>query len=149
MPHISYTSPIGPLCLFEDDGQIIALDWGWPSSEEPTPLLEEAREQLLAYFTGKLKVFDLPLKPFGTAFQVKVWMELSSIPFGQVETYGQFATRLGTSPRAVGGALGRNPLPILIPCHRVIGSNHGLGGYSGWDGVETKRFLLKHEGVSL
>ena len=149
MPQLSYTSPVGPLSLFQEDDHIVVMDWGWPPSEEPTPLLENAREQLNEYFLGRRKTFDLPLQPRGTAFQLKVWAALAQIPCGQVETYGQFAARLSTSPRAVGGALGRNPLPILIPCHRVIGSNGGLGGYSGWDGVETKQFLLKLEGVTL
>ena len=149
MPHISYTSPVGPLSLFQQDDALVAVDWGWPPSEEITPLLENARDQLDGYFRGNLKTFTIPLKLYGSDFQVKVWQALSDIPYGQVETYGQFAARLQTSPRAVGGALGRNPLPILIPCHRIISSDHSIGGYSGWDGVDTKRSLLKLEGIQL
>ena len=147
MPHVSYTSPVGPLTLFQEDDDIVAVEWGWPPSEQSTPLLELACEQLTAYFKGTLKRFDLPLKPHGTPFQIAVWQALTTIPFGHVLTYGDFAARLNTGARAIGGALGRNPIPILIPCHRVISTGGGLGGYSGSDGVETKRFLLNLEGL--
>jgi len=147
MPHISYNSPVGPISIFQEDDHIVAVEWGWPPSEESSPLLEQAREQLVAYFNRSLKRFDLPLKPYGTPYQVKVWQALMDIPSGQIETYGSFAARLGTGARAVGTALGRNPIPILIPCHRVIATSGGLGGYSGNDGIETKRFLLNLEGV--
>lgn len=149
MPAIALNSPIGPLTIHEHDGAIVAVDWGWPPESEETPLLIKARDQLEEYFEGKRQDFDLPLAPFGTAFQMKVWQALSRIPFGSVATYGQLAAELGTAPRALGGACGRNPIPVLIPCHRVLGSDNGLGGYSGMDGVDTKRFLLKLEGVAL
>ncbi len=147
MAQISYNSPVGPLSLFEADGEIVAVEWGWPASEEPTPMLERARDQMHAYFNGTLTRFDLPLAPHGTDYQRKVWDALLAIPYGQTLSYGAFAKTLTTGARAVGTALGRNPLPILIPCHRVIASNGGLGGYSGWDGVDTKRFLLTLEGA--
>ncbi|MBX9635101.1 MAG: methylated-DNA--[protein]-cysteine S-methyltransferase [Magnetospirillum sp.] len=149
MSTLSYNSPVGPLTLFEDDGHIVAVEWGWPpdSTEPLSPLLERARDQLEAYFEGRLKEFDLPLAPTGTAFQMKVWQALSRIPFGTTRSYAELAAELGTAPRALGGACGRNPLPILIPCHRVLGANRSLGGYSGMDGVETKRLLLKLEGA--
>jgi methylated-DNA-[protein]-cysteine S-methyltransferase len=147
MPQLSYNSPVGPLSLFEDDGFIVALDWGWPAAEEPTPLLERARDQLHAYFSGTLKEFDLPLKPCGTDYQRKVWTGVATIPYGKTLTYGLLAKGLTTGARSVGTALGRNPIPIIIPCHRVVGSSGGLGGYSGWDGVDTKRFLLTLEGA--
>lgn len=151
MSYLAYNSPVGPLTLFEEDGVIIAVEWGWPpeSEDAPAPVLEQARDQLDAYFEGRLKEFDLPLAPMGTAFQKKVWQAMSRIPFGATRTYGDLATELGTSPRALGGACGRNPIPIIIPCHRILGSNGGLGGYSGMDGTDTKAFLLRLEGVAV
>lgn len=151
MPFISVNSPVGPLTIFADDDAIVAIDWGWPpeTDEPPTPLLERARDQLEAYFEGRLTRFDLPLSPHGTAFQRKVWAAIADIPFGKVRTYGDLARDLGTAPRPLGGACGRNPIPIVIPCHRVLGMNGSLGGYSGMDGIETKEALLRHEGVPL
>lgn len=146
MAYLTLSSPIGPLTLFEEDGKIVSLDWGAVEGEEETPLLLEAVRQLEAYFEGKLKSFDLPLAPGGTAFQKKVWAVMETIPYGTVRRYGDVAAELDSAPRAVGGACGRNPIPIIIPCHRIIASDGGLGGYSGQDGVDTKRFLLKLEG---
>lgn len=149
MSYLAYNSPVGPLTLFEEDGRIIAVEWGWPpeTDEPPAPVLEQARDQLDAYFEGKLTQFDLPLDPMGTPFQKKVWQALARIPFGATRSYGELAAELGTAPRALGGACGRNPLPILIPCHRVLAADRSLGGYSGLDGTDTKRFLLQLEGV--
>ncbi|MGE4279694.1 MAG: methylated-DNA--[protein]-cysteine S-methyltransferase [Magnetospirillum sp.] len=151
MGFISVNSPVGPLTIFADDDAIVAVDWGWPpeTDEPPTPLLERARDQMEAYFEGRLTQFDLPLAPHGTAFQRKVWAAIAAIPFGKVRTYGDLARDLGTAPRPLGGACGRNPIPIIIPCHRVLGMNGSLGGYSGMDGLETKEALLRHEGVPL
>ena len=146
MPQISFTTPIGPLALFEADDAIVALDWGWLPDNEDSPLLLRARQQLEEYFDGKRKVFDLPLSPHGTPFQRKVWAGLQDIPFGETLSYGQLAEKLGTAPRALGGACGRNPIPVIIPCHRVLAANGSLGGYSGIDGIETKEFLLRLEG---
>lgn len=145
MPALAFNSPIGPLAIFEDDGAIVALDWGWPPESEETPLLVRARDQLEAYFAGTLKRFDLTLAPMGTPFQRKVWAALAAIPHGEIRTYGDLAAELGTAPRAIGGACGRNPIPIIIPCHRVLASDRRLGGYSGMDGIETKQFLLDLE----
>ncbi|RAU23716.1 cysteine methyltransferase [Paramagnetospirillum kuznetsovii] len=147
MPQLAFNSPIGPLALFEADGAIVAVDWGWLPENEDSPLLLRARDQLEEYFDGKRKSFDLPLAPQGTAFQRKVWQALSEIPFGKTLSYGELAAKLGTAPRALGGACGRNPIPVIIPCHRVLAANGGLGGYSGIDGIETKQFLLRHEGA--
>lgn len=149
MSHIAFNSPIGPLAIFEADGAIVAVDWGWPAESDvpPSPLLETARHQFEEYFAGRRRAFDLPLAPAGTPFQRKVWQALTAIPFGAVRSYGDLARELGTAPRALGGACGRNPIPILIPCHRVLGADCGLGGYSGMDGIATKRFLLRLEGV--
>jgi len=149
MSYITTNSPVGPLTLFEHDGKIVAVEWGWPPEtiEPPSPLLECARDQIEAYFDGRLKEFDLPLDPAGTPFQKKVWQALAAIPFGATRSYAELAAELGTAPRALGGACGRNPLPILIPCHRVLATKGGMGGYSGMDGIETKRFLLTLEGA--
>jgi methylated-DNA-[protein]-cysteine S-methyltransferase len=149
MTQITTNSPVGPLTLFAHDGAIVAVEWGWPpeTDEAPGALLEEARDQIEAYFEGRLTGFDLPLAPHGTVFQKSVWAAITAIPFGRARTYGDMARELGTAARALGGACGRNPIPILIPCHRVLGGNGGLGGYSGMDGIDTKRFLLRHEGV--
>lgn len=147
MPQLAFNTPIGPLALFEADGAIVAIDWGWLPENEESPLLLKARDQLEEYFEGRRTVFDLPLAPHGTLFQRKVWTALSEIPFGSTLTYGQLADTLGTAPRALGGACGRNPIPVVIPCHRVLAAGGGLGGYSGIDGIETKQFLLRLEGA--
>jgi len=147
MPQLSFTSPIGGLTLFEFDGAIVALDWGWVDENDETPLLAEARQQLDDYFAGRRQTFELPLAPHGTAFQRKIWDALLAIPYGQVRRYGELAAEAGSAARAVGGACGRNPIPIIIPCHRVVGHAGSLGGYSGEDGIETKRFLLELEGA--
>lgn len=151
MSFISLNTPVGPLTIFAEDETIVAVDWGWPpeTDEPPGALLERARDQLEAYFAGTLTHFDLPVAPMGTAFQRKVWAAIAAIPFGKARTYGDLARELETAPRPLGGACGRNPIPIIIPCHRVLGMNGSLGGYSGMDGIDTKRFLLEHEGVSL
>jgi methylated-DNA-[protein]-cysteine S-methyltransferase len=147
MPQLAFNSPVGPLTLFEEDGAIVAVDWGWPPENEETPLLLRARDQLEEYFDGSRQTFDLPLKPSGSAFQMRVWEALARIPYGSTRSYGDLATELGTGPRALGSACGRNPIPILIPCHRVLAADGRLGGYSGMDGVETKQSLLRHEGA--
>lgn len=148
MAYLSFPSPVGDLTLFEEDGVLVALEWGRADGGAETPLLAKARRQLEEYFTGERHDFALPLSPSGTPFQKSVWALMRAIPFGQVETYGALAARLATSPRPVGTACGRNPLPILIPCHRVVAAAGKLGGYSGIDGVDTKKFLLSLEGAS-
>src|SRR5579859_4252855 len=112
MPYLTCPSPLGPLTLFEEDGAIISLDWGAVDGGEETPLLKEAARQLEAYFDGELKTFDLPLTPHGTAFQKKLWKALEAIPYGDTLTYGQLASRIDSGPRAIGGACGRNPIPV-------------------------------------
>lgn len=144
MSQISFHSPIGELSIAEDEGFIVSIDWGWGSIQEETSLLKEAKKQLNAYFDGKLKQFDLPIRPFGTAYQLKVWKSLQNIPYGETRHYQDIVQIAGGSPRSIGGANGANPIPLIIPCHRVIGKN-GLGGYSGGDGVETKQYLLNME----
>lgn len=148
MPFLAVTTPIGPVTVFADDGAIVAIDWGWPPDGSATDdaLLNRACDQIEAYFNGELRQFDLPLNPQGTAFQRKVWSAIAAIPFGQTRSYGELAHDLDSGPRAIGTACGRNPIPIVIPCHRVLGANGALGGYSGHDGIDTKRDLLRLEG---
>lgn len=148
MPQLSMQSPIGALTISEADGAIVAVDWGWGRDQSPTPLLERARDRLEAYFDGEPTDFDLPCRPAGTAFQQRVWQAMCRIPYGRTETYGALARQAGGVARAVGMACGANPIPILIPCHRVVAGN-GLGGYSGGEGVETKVALLRLEGALL
>lgn len=150
MPRLALDSPVGRLSLFEENGALAALDWGTKrASGEPTTLLLEAKRQLAAYFAGKLHDFDLPLAPAGSPFERRVWQLMSAIPYGETRSYGDLAADLGAMPRAVGQACGRNPLPILIPCHRVLAAGGALGGYSGGRGVDTKRRLLILEGALL
>lgn len=136
----------GDLILFEEDAHIVALDWGVAAREESTEVLDKARQQLLAYAAGKREVFDLPLRVKGSDFQRDVCAAMSAIPFGETCTYGDIAKMLGAPAQAVGGACGGNPIPIIIPCHRVMGAK-GLTGFSGAGGVETKVALLRHEGA--
>lgn len=149
MPHACLESPFGPLTVTATDEHIIALGWGRMSGASVSPLLEQALAQLDAYFAGRLRAFALALQPAGTPFLRRVWSAMTAVPFGQTVTYGALASSLGTGPRAIGLACRRNPLPILIPCHRVLAANGGLGGYSGGDGLATKQALLSLEGVSL
>lgn len=149
MPCLFYDSPVGPITLVQEGETLTRLDFNTPSQEEEaTPLLLEARRQLQEYFAGERKAFALPLAPAGTAFQKKVWAALREIPWGETRSYGDIARAIGkpTASRAVGMANGRNPLPVFIPCHRVIGTNGSITGYSG--GLEKKRFLLRLEGIS-
>ena len=137
-------SPIGPLCLTERSGALTRLDWGGEGADE-TPLLLEAERQLREYFSGSRREFDLTLAPEGTAFQLAVWQALREIPYGEVRSYGALASAVGKprAGRAVGMANHRNPLPVFIPCHRVIGADGSLTGYGG--GLDKKRFLLALE----
>lgn len=145
MPQLSLrTSLIDTLTLTEEDGAIVALDWGWGRDQAETPLLSEARRQIEAYLDGGLCRFDLPLRPAGTRFQHAVWAALCAIPYGQTRTYAAVAAAAGGSARAVGQANAANPIPILIPCHRVLAAS-GPGGYSGGEGIGTKRRLLALE----
>lgn len=145
-------SPVGRLAIEADHDAVTSVRWsnGESAHDEPmTPVLEEALRQLDRYFAGKLKRFDLPLAARGTAFQKSVWNMMSEIPFGGTATYGGMAMALGSGPRAVGMACGRNPIPIIVPCHRVLGSGGKEGGFSGGRGLPTKRQLLALEGVVL
>ena len=146
-------SPIGSLSIVATEDALVALDLpgqrrAWPlEAGDGTghPVLERTRRQLAAYFAGERLAFDLPLAPQGTPFQQAVWQALLRIPPGETRSYGEIAARLGlpSGGRAVGAANARNPVAIVVPCHRVIGADGSLTGYAG--GVEAKRWLLEHE----
>jgi methylated-DNA-[protein]-cysteine S-methyltransferase len=144
LPQLSLHTPVGDLTVSEEDGAIVSLDWGWARDQIETPLLVRAREELQAYFDAVRLDFDLPLAAAGTAYRCRVWEALRHIPPAQTRSYAEIARTVGGSPRAVGRANASNPIPILIPCHRVVATN-GLGGYSGGEGLKTKRYLLALE----
>jgi methylated-DNA-[protein]-cysteine S-methyltransferase len=154
--HVTVPSPVGPLTIVAEGGKIAGLymdaqrhapgpeSFGLPADPAEEPFAA-AVAQLQAYFDGKLTEFDLPLSPAGTEFQRRVWAGLRAIPYGETITYGELASRLGSpaASRAVGLANGKNPIAIVVPCHRVIGSDGSLTGYGG--GLDRKRFLLALE----
>ena len=148
MSQISMHAPIGDLTISAEDNIIVSLDWGWAKEQNTIALLQDAKSQLNDYFDGLRKNFDLPLEPPGTKFQQRVWSMMEQIPYGKTITYGEIAKALGSSARAVGTACGANPIPVIIPCHRVVAAND-MGGYSGDGGVKTKRALLHLERVLL
>ena len=150
-------SPVGSLLVVGTDEALHFLSFpsghkafgpqpDWHRTDAP---FHEVRRQLDAYFAGTLRQFDIPLHLGGTALQNSVWHHLKCIPFGETRSYGQIAAHLGRpkASRAIGAANGNNPIPIILPCHRVIGANGSLTGFGG--GIETKEFLLRHEGVLL
>ena len=147
MASLSINTPVGHLSLIEDQDALVAVKWGAVANSDDSTLLLETKTQLNAYFDGRLTEFDLPLSPSGTAFQQQVWAEMRKIPYGKLRTYGDLAVAIGSSPRPVGGACGRNPIPIILPCHRVVGNDGEMAGYSGGRGVLTKQQLLRLEGV--
>src|SRR5262245_28463816 len=152
MPCTVVDTPVGPLGLVASDTALRAVlfDGGRIRPEGRSPVLAEAARQLAAYFSGDLVTFDLPVELDGTEFQRRCWLALASIPYGQTVSYGEQARRLGLgsdAARAVGAANGQNPLPVVLPCHRVIGANGSLTGFGG--GLHRKRFLLEHEGALL
>ncbi len=158
MSIIYVESPVGRLALEADGDTLTGVSWTsgrWTRAtehakdEKATPVLREARRQLDRYFGRKLQRFDLPLAARGTPFQQSVWTMMRTIPFGETATYGGMARALGSGPRAVDMACGRNPLPIIVPCHRVLASGGREGGFSGGLGLPTKRELLALEGVVL
>lgn len=144
MPQLSLHTPIGDLTVAEEDGFIVSLDWGWVRDQVHTAVLDNARDQLHAYFDGDLTTFNLPLAPAGSAYRRMVWQALCEIPYGETRSYQAIAAKAGGSARSVGQANGRNPIPLLIPCHRVVAASH-VGGYSGGEGLITKRWLLALE----
>ena len=141
-------SPVGPLTITAADGAITAVNFAPGGGPRPNGgVLADAARQLTEYFAGTLRAFDLPLVPQGTAFRRRVWAAMQAIPYGQTRSYGDLARDLDSAPRAVGGACGANPIPLIIPCHRVVGAGGALGGFSGGAGCDTKRQLLALEGA--
>jgi methylated-DNA-[protein]-cysteine S-methyltransferase len=137
----------GRVTVTEEDGAVVGLAWGGDSHDDDTPLLRQALLQLEAYFAGERQSFALPLAPRGNALQQAVWREMLAIPYGETRTYGEIAQAVDNLPQPVGQACGANPIPILIPCHRVVASGGGSGGFSAPGGLETKYSLLKLEGA--
>jgi methylated-DNA-[protein]-cysteine S-methyltransferase len=151
-----FTSPIGRIEVVSNGEAIIALsiekDGLLPGDDLPEhgdPVLDRAVNQLEEYFSGHRREFDLPVSLAGTAFQLAVWEQLVALDFGEVISYGELGVATGrpTAGRAVGGAVGANPIPIIVPCHRVLGSDGRITGYSGGEGIPTKSWLLDHEGI--
>ena len=147
---IIHDSPVGPLTLLSDGDRLVGLHFeGFDIPSGARQIADEvlgaAARQLDAYFVGRLRAFDLPLSPAGTSFQRRVWEALCDIPFGETRSYGQLAKAIGkpSAMRAVGAANGRNPIAIVVPCHRVIGADGSLTGFGG--GLERKKFLLNLE----
>ena len=145
-------TPIGTLGLVGSNAglQRVYFDGSRVRPDGSSALLDEATRQLHAYFAGDLIDFDLPLDLVGTDFQSRCWLALATIPYGTTVSYGEQARRLGLGPasaRAVGAANGQNPLPVVLPCHRVVGADGSLTGFGG--GLHVKRFLLEHEGALL
>lgn len=139
-------TPLGDLTVTEEEGAVVEVKFGnFPPFSKETPLLCEAKKQLGEYFQGTRHAFDLPLNPKGTPFQQSVWRELRKIPYGKTATYGEIAAKIGNprASRAVGMANNKNPIGIIIPCHRVIGTQGKLVGYAG--GLSKKEFLLALE----
>ncbi len=149
MTHCYLLTPVGPITVFEESDCLVAVEWGRAPDPGETPLLGEARRQLDAYFDGTLTEFDLPLAPTGSPFQQAVWAAMRRIPYGAMRTYGDLAREVEGSAQSVGGACGDNQIPIIIPCHRVVGADGHMVGYSGAGGVETKQALLRLEGALL
>ena len=139
-------TPIGGFWVAARDGAVVRAGWGDAPPDTDDPILRLALSEIAAYFDGTLTRFSVPLLPEVSAFQAIFLQALTAIPFGETRTYGQLAKQLNTPAQVIGQACGANPIPLLIPCHRVLGANT-LGGYSGAGGVETKVALLRHEGA--
>lgn len=146
MPSARIDTIVGTLSVTETEGAITGLVWN-DLGNDRTALLDRAIDQLKAYFSKELQAFDLPLHVAGSDFQRAVCDAMLAIPLGQTRTYGEISKDLEVPPQPVGNACGANPIPVIIPCHRVLGAN-GLGGFSGGTGIETKISLLKHEGAA-
>ncbi|WP_407496253.1 methylated-DNA--[protein]-cysteine S-methyltransferase [Pseudooceanicola sp. MF1-13] len=146
-PVHQFDTPLGLFSLRARDDAIVEAGWRRIDGASPTPVLIEAERQLRAYWSGELQVFDLPVRVEGGALVRAVCDLLCAIPFGETRTYGDLAKDLGRPAQAIGQACGQNPIPLIIPCHRVLSAS-GLGGFSAPGGVETKVALLRHEGAA-
>ena len=152
---IAFKTPIGLVRVFESNGKVSAIDIAAQGSKvtaSSSPVLNLAKAELEKYFDGELTRFTFPLDiSGGTEFQQSVWKEIQKIKFGEVKTYRDIAEAIGKplASRAVGGAVGSNPIPLVIGCHRVLGSSGKITGYSGGEGLPTKRILLKLEGIAI
>ncbi len=143
-------SPVGNIRVTAAGGAVSALDWTDKQPRVPgTKILRDAARQLAEYFAGTRTEFFLRLAPVGTDHQKKVWAAMCEIPSGAVRSYGDIAREIGSSARAVGTACGKNPIPIIVPCHRILSTGGGIGGYSGRGGIATKRQLLALEGYAV
>ena len=147
--HISFLSPLGWLSIFEESHKLIAVEIGKSPISHENPTLLKAKELLLEYFSKSRQGFGIPINPEGSEFQLAVWREILKVPYGKTQTYGSIATTLKTSPRAVGTACGKNPLPFFIPCHRIIGAGKSIGGFSFGLKEKTKLYLLRLEATSI
>lgn len=145
----SFDSPVGWLSVFEEDKNLIAIETGKAKKSRESSFLARIKQVVLEYFSKDRLYFNIPVKPQGSNFQLAVWREISKIPYGETKTYGSIAKTLQTSPRAVGMACGKNPIPIFIPCHRVVGTGNALGGFSFGAKEKTKLYLLNLETTCL
>ena len=146
----SVDSPIGPITLIAQGEKIVRVELGKKArAEGSSKVLTEAKAQVSAYFSGKLERFTVPIDAVGTEFQKSVWKEISKISFGQKLSYGEIAAKIGKpqASRAVGAAVGSNPTPLLVGCHRVLGSTGKITGFTGAKGIKTKAWLLDHEQI--
>lgn len=149
MTQLSVHSPIGDLTISEENEKLVSIDWGWSPFQKKTPLLLETKKLLEYYFDGDDLKFDLPLNPHGTIYQKKVWQAIAKIPYGKFLTYSKVSQMINSHPPTVGMACGKNPIPILIPCHRVIGKKKHIAKLSARERIETKKYLLQLEGPNL
>jgi methylated-DNA-[protein]-cysteine S-methyltransferase len=147
---VSVDSPIGPITLIAQGEKIVRVELGKKArAEGSSKVLTDAKNQIAAYFAGKLEKFTLPIEAVGTEFQKSVWKEISKIGFGRKLSYGEIAAKIGNpaASRAVGAAVGSNPTPLLVGCHRVLGSTGKITGFTGAKGIKTKAWLLDHEEI--
>jgi len=150
---ISVQSPIGIIRVFESEGRVTAIDIAAKGAKvipSNTPVLQLAKKELDLFFAGTLTKFSFPVDlNSGTEFQKSVWRQIARIPFGKTESYADIAKAMGKpkAARAVGGAVGSNPVPLVVGCHRVMGASGKITGYSGGKGIPTKQWLLEHEGI--